>query len=101
MLCISGHRAAGIFTDFTEEPKSVGINSTSKVKASCKHPRQQRSVARENSSHKFSSAQYAVKFEDRSREETGRQERCALGDAWIQAKNILKLVETDLPTNGV
>ena len=28
-LRISGHRAAGIFTDFTEEHKSLGINSTS------------------------------------------------------------------------
>ena len=30
-LRISGHRAAGIFTDFTEEPKSLGTNSTSAI----------------------------------------------------------------------
>ena len=37
---------------------------------------------------------YASKFEDRSQEETGGQERCARGDAWRLAKNILKLKET-------
>ena len=31
---------------------------------------------------------YAVKFEDRSQEETERQERCARGDARKLAKNI-------------
>ena len=46
----------------------------------------------------------AVKFEDRSQEETGRQERCARGDTWRLVKNIFKLKETDkatffLPTN--
>ena len=34
---------------------------------------------------------YAVKFEDRSQEETERQERCAHGDAWRLAENIYKL----------
>ena len=33
---------------------------------------------------------YAVKFEDRSEEETERQERCASGDTWRLAKNIYK-----------
>ena len=59
-LRISGHRAAGIVTEFTEENKS-GINSTSAIHksyaASCKHPRKQRSVARKNSSQGYSSAQ--------------------------------------------
>ena len=41
---------------------------------------------------------YALKFEDRSSEETERLERCARGDAWILAKNILKLKETDKAT---
>ena len=49
-LRISGHRAAGIFIDFTEEPNNLGINSTSAIHksfaASCKHPRKQRSAAR-------------------------------------------------------
>ena len=48
-LRISGHRAAGIFIDFTEEPNSLRINSTSAIHkscaASCKHPRK-RSAAR-------------------------------------------------------
>ena len=48
---------------------------------------------------------YAMIFEDRSQEEIERQERCARGDAWRLAKNILKLTETDKaaffsPTNG-
>ena len=37
----------------------------------------------------------AVKFEDRSQEETERQERCAHRDAWRLAKNIYTLKETD------
>ena len=41
---------------------------------------------------------YAVKFEDGSQEEIGRQERCARGDAWRLAKNIYKLKETDKAT---
>ena len=34
---------------------------------------------------------FAMKFEDRSQEETARQERCARRDAWKFAKNIYKL----------
>ena len=41
---------------------------------------------------------YAVKFEDRSLEDTERQERCARGDAWKLAKNISKLKETEKAT---
>ena len=37
-------------------------------------------------------------FEDRSQEEIERQERCARGDAWRLAKNVLKLKETDKAT---
>ena len=36
---------------------------------------------------------YAPKLEDRSQEETERQDRCARGDAWRMAKSILKLKE--------
>ena len=36
-----------------------------------------------------------MKFEDRSQEETERQERCAHRDAWRLAKNIYTLKETD------
>ena len=42
---------------------------------------------------------YALKFEDRSQEETERQERCARGDAWRFAKNISKLKNTDKATS--
>ena len=38
---------------------------------------------------------YAPKFEDRSREDTEMQERCARGHAWRMAKSILKLKEKD------
>ena len=41
---------------------------------------------------------HAVKFEDRSQEETESQERCARGDAWRLAKNIYKLKEKDKAT---
>ena len=77
-LRISGRRAAGILICFTEEHKSLGINSTSAIlkshTASRKHPRNkgpslgkvphQRSV-------------FALNFDDRSQEETERQERCS------------------------
>ena len=41
---------------------------------------------------------YAPKFEDRSQEETERQERRARGDAWRLACSILKLKEKDKAT---
>ena len=41
---------------------------------------------------------HAWKFEDRSQEEIERLERCARGDAWRLAKNILKLKEKDKAT---
>ena len=41
---------------------------------------------------------YAVKFEDKSREETERQERCAGGKAWNLAKNMYNLKEKDKAT---
>ena len=41
---------------------------------------------------------YAVKFEDRSHEETERQQRCARSKAWNLAKNIHKFKEKDKAT---
>ena len=41
---------------------------------------------------------YAMKFEDRSKGETEREEECARGDAWRLAKNTFKLKETDKAT---
>ena len=44
---------------------------------------------------------YAMKFEDRSHEETERQQRCARSKAWNLAKNTCKLKEKDkLRKNG-
>ena len=40
----------------------------------------------------------AMKFEDRSHEETERQQRCARSKAWDLAKNKNKLKENDKPT---
>ena len=65
-LRISGDRPARIFTDFTEEHKSLTINSTSAIHKSyappCKHARKQRSVVRKISSQSSSSAQ-SIRFE--------------------------------------
>ena len=50
---------------------------------------------------------YAVKFEDRSQEETERKERCARGDAWrlantaLSSKKRTKLPSSHLPLIGV
>ena len=41
---------------------------------------------------------HAPKFEDRSHEETGRQQRCAQSKAWDLAKNVHKLKENDRTT---
>ena len=41
---------------------------------------------------------YAVKFEDRSQEETERQERCAQSKAWNLAKNIYKVKDKEKAT---
>ena len=41
---------------------------------------------------------YAMKFEDRSHEEIGRQQRSARSKAWNLAKNIYKLKENDKAT---
>ena len=38
---------------------------------------------------------YAMKFEDKSHEETERQQRCARGKAWNLAKHRYKLKEKD------
>ena len=101
---ISGHRSAGIFTDFTEEHTSLGINSTSAIHksyaASRRHPRTQKGPSLGKIQVKISHQRspYAVKIEDRSQEEAEKQERCAHGDAWRLAKNNLKLKEKDKAT---
>ena len=56
-LRISGHKADGILTDFTEEHTSLGTTSTSAIlkshTASRKHPRKQRSIAWSDSTQKI------------------------------------------------
>ena len=44
---------------------------------------------------------YAMKFEERSHEETERQRRCARSKAWNLAKNIYKLKENDKATSAL
>ena len=60
-LRISGHRAAGIFIDLTEQHKSLWTNSTSTIHkrfaASSKHSRQRSTVARKDTSQTSSLAQ--------------------------------------------
>ena len=96
---ISGHRATGILGDFTEEHKSLGTNSVQFSKATLRHANIQESkgpslgVIQLKNPHQHSP--YAPKFEDRSQDETERQERCARGDAWRLAKNICTLKEKD------
>ena len=99
MGCVFWDRAAGIFVDCTEGPKSLGINSTSTIsKATLRE-----ASTRENKGPSLGKIQvklphqrrpYAVTFEDRSQEEIERQERCAGEDAWRMAKNTSKLKET-------
>ena len=67
--------------------------------ASRKHSRKQRSIAWSDSiKNPHQRSPHAPKLEDRSQEETERQERCARGDAWIMAKSVLKLKENDKAT---
>ena len=83
------------------DAKSFGINSKSTVHSvyatSSKYPGKERTIAWKNTSQTSTSAKspYAMTFEDRSQEETARQERCAKGKAWNLAKNIYKLKEND------
>ena len=48
--------------------------------------------------HRHQRSPYAKKFEDRSHEETERQQRCARSKVWNLAKNIYKLKEKDKAT---
>ena len=56
------------------------------------YPGQKRNIAWKNTS------PYAIKFEDRSHEETERQERCAQSKAWDLAKNVYKHKANDKAT---
>ena len=70
------------FSQFTLRQASIRENkrpSLAKIKIKILHQR----------------SPYAVKFEDRSHEETERQQRCARSKAWNHASNIHKLKEND------
>ena len=100
-LRISGHRAAGIFIDFTrrapeswdqfDEYDSQKLRSVMLTSERNKRP----SLIKTHVELPHQRSPHAVKFEDRSQEETEKQERCARGDAWRRVEtgqeNILKL----------
>ena len=101
-----------VFQD-TEPPESLSIlRKSTKVLRPIRRVRftkatQQNANIRENKGPSLGKIQvkiphqrslFAMKFEDRSQEEIERQERCARGDGWRLAKNILKLTETDKAT---
>ena len=93
---ISGYGAAEVFIDFTEELKHTEANPMCSI-------HQRRVTSRQHSTPKtiawiaqvilVSANPMLKKFEDRSQEETERQERYAREAAWRLAKNILKLKE--------
>ena len=70
------------FTKYTLRYASIRDKTGSSLGKIQVKPRRQRSP-------------YAIKFEDRSHEETERQERCAQSKAWDLAKNIYKLKAND------
>ena len=69
------------------DAKSLGINSKSTVRkvyaTSSKYPGKERTIAWKNTN-PHQRSPYAVKFEDRSHEETERQQRCARSKAWME-----------------
>ena len=88
-----------------EKPaKSLGINSKSTVHSvyatSSKYPGKERTISWKNTSQKnpHQRSPYAMEFEDRSHEETERQQRCARTNARKLAKNTYKLKENGKTT---
>ena len=83
--------------------KSLGTDSKNTIHSvyatSSKYPgKTGPSLGKINVKHPPQRSPYAIKIEDRSHEETERQERCARGKAWNFAKNINKLKEKDKTT---
>ena len=99
-LRIAGHRAAGIFIVFLKGTEVLGSTRRARfTRAALRHAN-----IRDNKGPSLGTIQvkrshlrtpYAMKFEDRSQEETEGQERCARRDAWRLTKNIYTLKETD------
>ena len=74
------------------DAKSLGTNSKGTIQlvyaTSNEYPGKERTIAWKITSQKSSQrTPCAMKFEDRSHEETERQQRCARGKAWDLAKN--------------
>ena len=79
---------------------SLGNNSNGTIHqvdaTSCEYPgKKGPSLGKINVKDPHQRSSYAVKFEDRSHEETERQQRCARSKAWTLAKNMYKLKEKD------
>ena len=96
-LRISRRRAAEVFIDLTKEHNSLETNSacTIQKKATLSHAniREEKGPSLEKfcSADPYERSPYAPKFEDRSQEQTERQERCARGDAWTSAKSMYRV----------
>ena len=84
--------------------KSLGINSKSTVHSV--YATSSKYLSGKSKDHRWKKTKvvprqrspYAMKFEERSHEETERQERCAQSKAWGLAKKIFKLKENDRAT---
>ena len=82
------------------DAESLGTNSKGTIHkvyaTSCEYPGKRKDHRWENKCQCSSQrSPYAMKFEDRSREETERQQRCARSKAWNFAKNMYMLKEKD------
>ena len=110
---LKGARQLGSVFQDTEPPESVpSLRKSTKVLGSIRRVRftkatQRHADIRENEGPSLGKIQvkvphkrspYALCFEDRSQEETEKQERCVRGDAWRLAKNISELKEKDKAT---
>ena len=81
------------------DAQSLGTDSKSTIHSvyatSSKYPGKERTIAWKNTR-----SPYAMKFEDRTQEETERQQRCARSKAWNLARNIYKLKKNILLARG-
>ena len=92
---VSQDRKSGVQPD----AESVGINSKGTIHlvyaTSCEYPGKGPSMGKINVKAPHQRSPCAMEFEDRSHEETERQQRCARSKAWHLAKDIYKLKEKD------
>ena len=89
-LRLSGHGAAEVFIDFTEELRHTETDPTCKIHESCCTSRDQNpSLGLICPGELHQRGPNAPKFEDRSQEETEWQEQGAREAAWKLAKSVL------------